>query len=47
MPMFLAIPFLLKRGLAFPLVLILVLAGTGLLFMLYVWLLKRFGIELI
>jgi hypothetical protein len=45
--MFLLIPYLLKRGLGFPVVLVSALVSTGVLFVVYVWALKRFGIDLV
>lgn len=47
LPMFLLIPALLRRGLGFPLVLVISLASTAALFLLYVRTLERFGIELL
>ncbi len=47
LPMFLLIPYLLKRGLGFPVVLSAALVFTGVLFVVYVWVLKRFGLELV
>ncbi|CAN5663950.1 hypothetical protein BH24DEI1_BH24DEI1_01750 [soil metagenome] len=47
LPMFLLIPYLLKRGLGFPVVLVSALVSTGVLFVVYVWALKRFGIDLV
>lgn len=47
LPMFLLIPFLLRRGLGFPLVLSIALGTTAVLFLSYVHVLKRFGIALL
>ena len=47
MPMFLLISYLLKRGLGFPLALTIALGFTAILFIIYVRILKRFGIDLI
>lgn len=47
LPMFLLIPFLLRRGLEFPLVLSIALGMTAVLFLVYMQVLKRFGIELL
>lgn len=47
LPMFLLIPFLLRRGLGFPLVLSIALGTTAVLFLGYVHVLKRFGIDLL
>ena len=47
LPMFLLIPYLLRRGLGFPLVLIIALITTAVLFLVFVEVLKRFGVELV
>lgn len=47
LPMFLALPYLLKRGVSFPAALGGTVVGTALLFVVYAWLLKRFGVELV
>ena len=47
LPMFLLIPYLLKRGLGFPVALSVALVFTGVLFVVYVWVLKRFGLDLV
>ncbi len=47
LPMFLLIPFLLRRGLEFLLVLSIALVMTAVLFLVYMQVLKRFGIELL
>lgn len=47
LPMFLLIPYLLKRGLGFPLVLTIALVVTAVLFLGYVQALKRFGVDLL
>lgn len=47
LPMFLLIPYLLKQGLEFPLVLTIALVTTAIFFLIYVQALKRFGVELV
>ena len=47
LPMFLLIPYLLRKGLGFPVVLVTTLVFTSALFVVYVRVLKQFGINLI
>ena len=47
LPMFLLIPYLHRQGLGFPLVLMVALGMTAVLFLVFVQVLKHFGIELV